>query len=100
MRPDLVPYDRTGPASIVHLGVGAFARAHLGSYADDLCRAGVPTFIRGVSLRTPRAEAQLAPQDGLYSLLEREPGEEPDPRVLGALTSVATGHEAAVEAIA
>jgi len=95
-----VPYDRSGPATIAHLGVGAFARAHLGTYADDLCRAGAPTLIRGVSLRSPRAEEQLGPQDGLYSLLVREPDVVAEPQVLGALTSVTTGPEAAVEAIA
>ena len=92
-------YDRVGPAPIVHLGVGAFARAHLGVYADDLLRAGWPAMIRGVSLRNHRAEDQLAPQDGLYTLLEREPGPERPLRVLGSLASVATGRAAAVAAI-
>jgi fructuronate reductase len=99
--PELVPvYDRTAPPRIVHLGVGAFARAHLGTYADELLRAGWPATIRGVSLRSPTAEHQLGPQDGLYSLVKREPSEERPPRVLGAITSVATGSAAAVAAIA
>ena len=91
-----LPYDRSGPAPIVHLGVGAFARAHLGVYADDLLRAGHPALIRGVSLQSPRAEHLLGPQDGLYSLtVENEA-----PRIIGSFVSVATGPDAAVAAIA
>jgi fructuronate reductase len=98
---DLAPlYDRSAPPTIAHLGVGAFARAHLGAYADDLLRAGYPALIRGVSLRSSRAEEQLAPQDGLYTLTEREPGVDTAPRVLGALAAMMTGRNAAVDAIA
>ena len=57
----------------MHLGVGAFARAHLGVYADDLLRSGRPATIAGVSLRSPTAEERLGPQDGLYTVVEREP---------------------------
>jgi fructuronate reductase len=56
--------------------------------------------VRGVSLRSATAEEQLGPQDGLYSVLEREPGAETPMRVVGSLASVATGPEAAIEAIA
>ena len=73
-----VGYDRSAPPSIVHLGVGAFARAHLAVYADDLLRAGHPAMIRGVSLRSRSAEDQLGPQDGLFAVDEREPGRAPD----------------------
>src|SRR5262249_11219171 len=100
-RPDLAPpFDRSAPASIVHLGVGAFARAHLGSYADDLLRDGRQALIHGVSLRSPTADDQLSPQDGLYTLTEREPGQPDSTRVLGAFTLVGTGADAAVAAIA
>ena len=95
-----VPYDRTGPPTIVHLGVGAFARAHLAVYADDLLRAGHPAMVRGVSLRSRRAEEQLGPQDGLFTVDQREPGQDPELRVIGALASVGTGVEAAIAAIA
>jgi len=94
------PYDRRAAAGIVHLGVGAFARAHLGNYADELLRLGHPALIHGVSLRSPLAEQQLAPQDGLYTLSEREPGHVGAPRVLGAFRSVATGRDEAIRAIA
>jgi fructuronate reductase len=92
-------YDRTGPATIAHLGMGAFARAHLGVYADDLLRIGRPALIRAVSLHSHRAEEQLAPQDGLYTVTEREPGSEPQLRVIGSIASVATGTQAALEAV-
>ena len=67
-------YDRSVPPTIVHLGVGAFARAHLAVYADDLLAAGTPATVRGVSLRSDRAERALAPQDGLFGGTTREPG--------------------------
>ncbi len=92
-------YDRTGPATIVHIGMGAFARAHLGVYADDLLRVGRPALIRAVSLRSRRAEEQLSPQDCLYTVAEREPASEPELRVIGSFTSVATGSAAALEAL-
>jgi fructuronate reductase len=93
-------YDRQQAAAIVHLGVGAFARAHVATYADDLLCAGVPAMIRGVSLRSPRAERALAPQDGWYSVTTREPSVAPATRVIGSIGSVSTGVVAAVEAVA
>ncbi|HPU38735.1 MAG TPA: mannitol dehydrogenase family protein [Microthrixaceae bacterium] len=94
-----LPYDRSVPPTIVHLGVGAFARAHLGVYADDLLRNGRPATIAGVSLRDPRTEALLVPQDGLYTVTEREPGAAPAPRVIGSFTTVGTGPDHAVALI-
>ena len=93
-------YDRAVPATITHIGVGAFARAHLGVYADDLLESGWPAAIRGVSLRTRRVESQLTPQDGLYTVTEREPGSASTVRVRGAITSVANGATAAIASIA
>lgn len=93
---DLPHFTRPGTASIVHLGVGAFARAHLGTYADDLLSAGWPAGVHGISLRSRRAEDQLRPQDALYTVVEDGTRR----RVVGALTRVSTGAAAAVEAIA
>ncbi len=54
---------------IVHLGLGAFHRAHQAVYADDAIAAnGGDWGISAVSLKTPTARDQLAPQDGLYSV--------------------------------
>jgi fructuronate reductase len=92
-------YDRTDEPCITHLGVGAFGRAHLAVYADDLLRLGRSALIRGVSLRSPRAEEQLVPQDCYYSVTEREPGAALQLRVIGSITSVATGTGAALRAL-
>lgn len=101
LHPSAVPdVDRDGPCAVVHLGVGAFMRAHLGTYAEDLLRAGWPARIHGVSLRHPDAESRLGPQDGLYSLLVREPDRDDAPVVVGSLCRVSTGASAAIEAIA
>src|ERR1700689_1752219 len=78
-------YDRSSAPAITHIGFGAFARAHLGVYADELLRLGHPALIRGVSIRSRRAQDQLTPQDGLYTVAEREPGEGATLRVIGAL---------------
>jgi fructuronate reductase len=93
-------YDRTSPPVIAHLGFGSFAKAHLGRYADDLLRSGRPGMIRGVSIRSRGAEDRLTPQDGLYTVAEREPGSRVSLRVLGALASMETGAAAALDAIA
>lgn len=100
-RPSSRPTRRdVGAPSIVHLGVGAFARAHLGTYADELLATGHPAAIHGVSLRTADAEERMAPQDGLYSVDVREPGEERPLRVVGSFQRVSTGAAAAIDAIA
>jgi fructuronate reductase len=84
----------------VHLGLGAFARAHLAAYTDKLLAADPSWGIAGVSLRRPDTEAALAPQDGLYTLAERDAanGDAGGDRltVIGALTAVATGTDAAL----
>ena len=55
---------------ILHLGLGAFHRAHQAVYTDAIPRD--PRWgICGVWLKTPRATAGLARQDGLYSVLEK-----------------------------
>ena len=97
---DPPPYDRTGSAPFVHLGPGAFARAHLAVYADDLCRAGRDARIRAVALRHPTAGEQLAPQDGLFTVTTRESGTPPQTRLVGSLVAVATGPARAIAALA
>ena len=97
---DTVPgYDRSTTPCIAHIGVGAFARAHLAVYADELLRRGQPALIRGVSIRSRRAQDQLEPQDGLFSVAIREPGEDVSLQVIGALTAVETGSAAAFDAL-
>jgi fructuronate reductase len=69
---------------IVHLGLGAFHRAHQAVYTDDVLAADLRWGICGVSLKTPRAVAPLAAQDGLYAVLTKGGGETAA-RVIGSL---------------
>ena len=62
-------------------------------------RLGQPALIRGVSIRSHRAQDQLEPQDGLFTVAVREPGEDMSLQVVGALTSVETGPAAALDAL-
>ncbi|WP_421904608.1 mannitol dehydrogenase family protein [Mameliella sp.] len=60
-----------GPG-IVHIGLGAFHKAHQALYTDDaLASAGGDWRITGVSLRSLEPAAELTPQNGLYTLIER-----------------------------
>ncbi len=64
-----VAYQRSQlTAGIVHLGVGAFHRAHQAVYVDDILRNNPDWAIAGASLRSKTAAAALNPQNGLYSL--------------------------------
>src|SRR5207244_799036 len=59
---------------IVHLGIGAFHRAHQAIYTDDaLAHAGGTWGICGVSLRSPDVRNRMRPQDGLYTSIEKSP---------------------------
>ncbi|MHA1190136.1 MAG: mannitol dehydrogenase family protein [Alphaproteobacteria bacterium] len=59
-------------SGIVHIGVGAFHRAHQAVCTDDaLAAAGGDWRITGVSLRSTQIATQLNEQDGLYTLLVR-----------------------------
>src|SRR4051812_36395556 len=67
-------YDRSRlETGIVHLGLGAFVRAHVATYTDDVLAAEPgPWGIAGVSLQRPDQRDRLAPQDGLYTTLQRD----------------------------
>jgi fructuronate reductase len=59
---------------IVHLGIGAFHRAHQAVYTDDaLALAGGRWGICGVSLRSAGVRDRMAPQDGLYTSISKSP---------------------------
>ena len=83
-------YDRAGvEIGVVHLGPGAFHRAHQAPVFDALLAAGDPRWgVCGVSLRSPAVREALAPQDGLYTLLELDA--EPRARIVGAVKQVLT----------
>ena len=58
---------------IVHLGIGAFHRAHQAVYTDDvMALEGGDWKITGVSLRSAGVRDQLQPQDCLYTLVEMD----------------------------
>ncbi|MDX6806197.1 mannitol dehydrogenase family protein [Terrihabitans rhizophilus] len=78
---------------IVHLGIGAFHRAHQAVYVDDRMAAGERDWaILGVSLRSPDTRDALEPQDGLYTVLVRG-GEGVQPRVIGSVQGVLVAPE-------
>jgi len=85
----IVPaYDRAGvTAGIVHLGIGAFHRAHQAVVVDDLLERDPSWGIVGASLRRPDTKDALAPQDGLYSVLTKD-GDARSLRVIGAVLGV------------
>jgi fructuronate reductase len=76
----------------VHLGLGAFHRAHQNIYTEDAIRStgenhwGVAAFTQ----RSGSAAAILAPQDGLYTVIERGATAAP-PRIVGVLREVGDG---------
>ncbi|MCR9138970.1 MAG: mannitol dehydrogenase family protein [Alphaproteobacteria bacterium] len=78
-------YDRHRVTpSIVHLGVGAFHRAHQAVYIDD-CLGEDPNWaITGASLRNRATRDALAPQDCLYTVAVRH-GSKTELRVIGSI---------------
>lgn len=75
---------------IVHLGIGAFHRAHQAVFTEDAAAAADDDRwgILGVTQRSARVVSQLAPQDGLYGVLTRG-RRESSLHVVGAVRGVA-----------
>ena len=99
--------DVTGPAErpgyepgahgvgIVHLGLGAFHRAHQAVMTDAaLARGGGDWRITGVSLRSRDVADALGPQNGLYTLIERD-ADGARARVIGSIARVIAADPAA-----
>ena len=92
--PVVVPcYDPAAVTpGIVHLGLGGFARAHMARYTHDLMQADPAARSWGIIGAGLRPEDQLmhdalAPQDGLYALMERG-GEGEAVTIIGAISRV------------
>jgi len=94
---------------IVHLGIGAFARAHLAAATEQAIEdsGDLRWGIVGVSLRHADTRDALAPQQGLYTLAERDADARGAPRqrlrVIGCLVDLLVApenREAVVQAIA
>jgi len=85
-RPD---YDRSGIGpGIVHLGIGAFHRAHQAVVIDDLLAQGASDWgIVGASLRSPDTRDALVPQDCLYTIAVRS-GAGTEHRIIGSVLEV------------
>jgi mannitol 2-dehydrogenase len=94
-------------AGIVHLGLGGFHRAHMARYTHDVMnlKAGALHWgILGAGLLPAdrRMHDALSPQDGLYTLIERQ-GERESATVIGSICEVLFAGEssaAVVDAIA
>jgi fructuronate reductase len=75
-------------AGIIHLGIGAFHRAHMAVMTDTALAGGDTRWgIIGASLRSPDTHTALAPQDGLYTTAERDATGE-RLRVIGSVLGV------------
>ncbi|MDX8531666.1 mannitol dehydrogenase family protein [Mesorhizobium sp. VK25A] len=93
--PAAIPrYPRRAVApGIVHLGVGAFHRAHQAAYVDACLEGGESDWgIVGVSLRSPDTRDALKPQDGLYTLAIRDSAGE-QLQVIGSIQSLLVAPE-------
>lgn len=81
-------YDRSAVTpGIVHLGIGAFHRAHMAAYVDSLLAKNPGWGIIGASLRRPDTRDALQPQDFLYTLAIRD-ASGTRPRIIGSILDV------------
>jgi fructuronate reductase len=87
-------YDRARlRPGIVHLGLGAFFRAHGVLYTEDvLAEDPAPWGIIGVSLQRPDQRDRLAPQGCLYTATECE-ADAPQTRIVGSVLGVLVAPE-------
>jgi mannitol 2-dehydrogenase len=105
LRPEVLPeisggvaiptYDRSRlRRSIVHIGVGGFHRSHLGSYVDELCRAGHRDWSivgSGVLPADAAMASALGGQQCLYSLILRGP-DLTQVRIIGSIVDYIHAH--------
>ena len=83
----------TTPAGIVHLGLGAFFRAHGAVYiAEAMTASGGDWGIIGASLQSPGTRDKLQPQGWAYTALELAPDGE-KPQVVTVLRDVLVAPE-------
>ena len=81
-------YDRSAVTpGILHLGIGAFHRAHQAVYTDEILSADPTWGIVGASLRSEETRNALRPQHYLYTLATRS-GEGERLRVIGSVKDV------------
>ncbi|MEF9605348.1 mannitol dehydrogenase family protein, partial [Paracoccus sp. PXZ] len=89
-------YDRAAHGmGILHLGLGAFHRAHQAVHTDDaLAAEGGDWRILGANLRSRDIPDALNTQDGLFTVLERSDNDRA--RVIGAHGPAIGGDAAAI----
>ena len=75
-------------SGIVHIGPGAFHRAHQAVYTDAAIAADPGDWrITGISLHSAQAADALNPQNGLYTLLQRHP-DKTTAQVIGSIEHI------------
>jgi fructuronate reductase len=89
----LLPRGEVRPG-IVHLGLGAFARAHTAVFTERamLASGNFGWGIIGVTQRSDTVARQLAPQDGLFTVAERGSGAAPL-RVVSSIVEAISGRD-------
>ena len=94
-------YDRADvQTGLVHLGIGAFHRAHQAVMTEKVLAAGDRRWgIVGASLRSPATRDALRAQDWLYSVVERD-AECEKVQVIGALRGVLVAPESPAALVA
>ena len=93
-------YDRAAVTpGIVHLGIGAFHRAHMAVYVDGLLPRDPRWGIIGASLRRPDTRDALAPQDFLYTVAIRDASGTTN-RVIGSILDILDANTQRAELIA
>ena len=73
---------------IVHIGPGAFHRAHQAHYTEKALTYGGDWRIHGVSMRSASLKDALGPQDNLYALCIVD--NEPETHIIGAIKTLST----------
>ena len=95
----LPTYDRGATRfGIVHIGPGAFHRAHQAYYVDTLLHSDKRWAISALSLKSTTVRDAIGPQNGLYTLIEL--GAAPRARVIGAIRELLVGPTDAERAFA
>jgi len=95
----LPTYDRAATRfGIVHIGPGAFHRAHQAYYADTLLHADKRWAISALSLKSTTLRDSLEAQQGMYTLVEL--GAAPRARIIGAIRELLVGPTDAERAFA
>lgn len=87
-------YDRHAvKVGIVHLGIGAFHRAHQAVYTDDVLARGATEWgYCSVDLLGPDVRDRLKPQDTLYSVSALS-GQGMKTRIVGSIAEIMVGPE-------